>query len=181
MHGLIFETSVCYWQNQPGCYLYTTFHLCSKRSRQSLFFGIEILKKRTVLFYSDDFTNTDMIFNELAKIMINKQTLIRLFTCLLYLAESYCTPTEYGNFVMHQTPDCYIQRHSKDEYSAKKERDEWNQSTYNFSCLVVSVSMVSRFWFGTVPKRSICYALIDSGSLFFSVALLVYFYPKGLR
>ena len=22
MHGLIFETSVCYWQNQPGCYLY---------------------------------------------------------------------------------------------------------------------------------------------------------------
>ena len=21
MHGLIFETSVCYWQNQPGCYL----------------------------------------------------------------------------------------------------------------------------------------------------------------
>ena len=20
MHGLIFETSVCYWQNQPGCY-----------------------------------------------------------------------------------------------------------------------------------------------------------------
>ena len=75
MHGLIFETSVCYWQNQPGCYLYTTFRLCSKRSRQSLFFGIEILRKRTVLFYSDDFTNTDMIFNELAKIMINKQTL----------------------------------------------------------------------------------------------------------
>ena len=26
MHGLIFETSVCYWQNQPGCYL------CSTRS-----------------------------------------------------------------------------------------------------------------------------------------------------
>jgi hypothetical protein len=24
MHGLIFETSVCYWQNQPGCYLYRT-------------------------------------------------------------------------------------------------------------------------------------------------------------
>ena len=23
MHGLIFETSVCYWQNQPGCYLLT--------------------------------------------------------------------------------------------------------------------------------------------------------------
>ena len=22
MHGLIFETSVCYWQNQPGCYLF---------------------------------------------------------------------------------------------------------------------------------------------------------------
>ena len=22
MHGLIFETSVCYWQNQPGCYLW---------------------------------------------------------------------------------------------------------------------------------------------------------------
>ena len=22
MHGLIFETSVCYWQNQPGFYLY---------------------------------------------------------------------------------------------------------------------------------------------------------------
>ena len=21
MHGLIFETSVCYWQNQPGYYL----------------------------------------------------------------------------------------------------------------------------------------------------------------
>jgi hypothetical protein len=21
MHGLIFETSVCYWQNQPGFYL----------------------------------------------------------------------------------------------------------------------------------------------------------------
>ena len=24
MHGLIFETSVCYWQNQPGCYLFPT-------------------------------------------------------------------------------------------------------------------------------------------------------------
>ncbi len=24
MHGLIFETSVCYWQNQPGCYLCST-------------------------------------------------------------------------------------------------------------------------------------------------------------
>ena len=24
MHGLIFETSVCYWQNQPGCYLFNT-------------------------------------------------------------------------------------------------------------------------------------------------------------
>jgi len=23
MHGLIFETSVCYWQNQPGCYLFS--------------------------------------------------------------------------------------------------------------------------------------------------------------
>ena len=23
MHGLIFETSVCYWQNQPGYYQYT--------------------------------------------------------------------------------------------------------------------------------------------------------------
>ena len=25
MHGLIFETSVCYWQNQPGCYLTRSF------------------------------------------------------------------------------------------------------------------------------------------------------------
>ena len=25
MHGLIFETSVCYWQNQPGCYLSISF------------------------------------------------------------------------------------------------------------------------------------------------------------
>ena len=26
MHGLIFETSVCYWQNQPGCYLSESRH-----------------------------------------------------------------------------------------------------------------------------------------------------------
>ena len=31
MHGLIFETSVCYWQNQPGCYLsgkYVAYNGC---------------------------------------------------------------------------------------------------------------------------------------------------------
>lgn len=27
MHGLIFETSVCYWQNQPGCYLTVHTHI----------------------------------------------------------------------------------------------------------------------------------------------------------
>jgi hypothetical protein len=25
MHGLIFETSVCYWQNQPGYYLASSY------------------------------------------------------------------------------------------------------------------------------------------------------------
>jgi hypothetical protein len=23
MHGLIFETSICYWQDQPGCYSFS--------------------------------------------------------------------------------------------------------------------------------------------------------------
>jgi hypothetical protein len=30
MHGLIFETSVCYWQNQPGYYL-QDFRLLAKK------------------------------------------------------------------------------------------------------------------------------------------------------
>jgi hypothetical protein len=28
MHGLIFETSICYWQDQPGSF----FGLCSERT-----------------------------------------------------------------------------------------------------------------------------------------------------
>ena len=47
MHGLIFETSVCYWQNQPGCYLYhadTIFSSCKryKNNIQLFFIAIEI-------------------------------------------------------------------------------------------------------------------------------------------
>jgi hypothetical protein len=33
MHGLIFETSVCYWQNQPGCYLKSLDQLFTTEGR----------------------------------------------------------------------------------------------------------------------------------------------------
>ena len=39
MHGLIFETSVCYWQNQPGCYLYLTNPFPATKSGRGLVVG----------------------------------------------------------------------------------------------------------------------------------------------
>ena len=35
MHGLIFETSVCYWQNQPGCYLSLLNQVSTDQGRKS--------------------------------------------------------------------------------------------------------------------------------------------------
>ena len=66
MHGLIFETSVCYWQNQPGCYL------CSHHSPQKGENDEKILSSKGRHFFNNvtmRFTTTDMIINNLDQLL----------------------------------------------------------------------------------------------------------------
>ena len=51
MHGLIFETSVCYWQNQPGCYL------CSHLAPRS---QMKIMTEEFLRTLGIDFQNVTM-------------------------------------------------------------------------------------------------------------------------
>ena len=74
MHGLIFETSVCYWQNQPGCYLF----FCSSPSEErknpkrqgSFHFSLRKLRRgqtkgmRCFLYKFQSIANTELIINE---------------------------------------------------------------------------------------------------------------------
>ena len=73
MHGLIFETSVCYWQNQPGCYL------CSHLAPRS---QMKIMTEEFLRTLGIDFQNVTMRSQLL--IFINNLDQLRseeYFTC----------------------------------------------------------------------------------------------------
>ena len=69
MHGLIFETSVCYWQNQPGCYLFL-YYLDIKRKAAEPYI---LYKRRSVqglqfLILSYTQKVTSLIFKKFASV-----------------------------------------------------------------------------------------------------------------
>ena len=84
MHGLIFETSVCYWQNQPGCYLF----FCSSPSEErknpkrqgSFHFSLRKLRRgqtkgmRCFLYKFQSIANTELIINEFDKNILSTAT-----------------------------------------------------------------------------------------------------------
>ena len=58
MHGLIFETSVCYWQNQPGCYLIQNVRLYSSD------WGIPPDSEKRVSIVFEHYKSLDTQWNE---------------------------------------------------------------------------------------------------------------------
>jgi hypothetical protein len=42
MHGLIFETSICYWQDQPGSYFCSIAKMKREKRKLLCFFALDI-------------------------------------------------------------------------------------------------------------------------------------------
>ena len=75
MHGLIFETSVCYWQNQPGCYFFCTPRTFRERRPENIKTSLphpprsdqnwprhmHFSRKAVLFIYKKPFANTELI------------------------------------------------------------------------------------------------------------------------
>jgi hypothetical protein len=125
MHGLIFETSVCYWQNQPGYYLYNMLihlqwsrqhtrsaplapcvsHHTSKWSNNSI--TIDLPLALSVSFHANGaYTAAVSCF----KFQYTHRTKLRLptidmRTCLSTLPSTILSHNENGNSTMHYSAD----------------------------------------------------------------------------
>ncbi len=125
MHGLIFETSVCYWQNQPGYYLYNMLihlqwsrqhtrsaplapcvsHHTSKWSNNSITIDLPL-----ALSVSSHANGAYTAAVSCFKFQYTHRTKLRLptidmRTCLSTLPSTILSHNENGNSTMHYSAD----------------------------------------------------------------------------
>jgi len=87
MHGLIFETSVCYWQNQPGCYLFVVITRVKDSSHYQNKPKFALITKPHP--QHEESTQTEIInMNE-----VHQQTDVNPFLDLFIKSQSYRFPT----------------------------------------------------------------------------------------
>jgi hypothetical protein len=87
MHGLIFETSVCYWQNQPGCYLFFCSSKKNPKRQGSFHFSLRIIQRtqtkgmRCFFYKFQSIANTELIINEFDKNILPTATVRKVPAC----------------------------------------------------------------------------------------------------